>query len=563
MNEIEDSIIQLSSSKKIGWVCAILTGVMTFMAFPTDLSPQISLWWLIWFSHIPILWWLKDKSPQSGFKWGYLTGIIINTGGYYWIAELIQTFGHLPIYIALLGLALHSLLVGLIWGVWGALVCAFSPRWGRLVTVPVAMMAAEYILPRIFDAHMGDSQYPFVMIMQVADLLGVTAVTGLIYLVNAALTDAIDRDYRGLKIALIFLVCTLGYGALRMNQIDSEMMKAPKLKIGLIEGDVGIFESESRQKKQDHLLIQQRMSADLEAKGAELIIWPESSYRASGIPADLKRFMPSDIPLVAHHEEDIANRTSRRDQITPQRGFRTPLLFGGNGMGRAEPTIEEKKHNKKGRRLYYNRAWLLDEEGTVLGFYDKVHRLVFGEYIPFGDIFPILYKWLPAASRTEAGPGVKSIEFTAKPDLTVRLGMLNCYEGIIPSFTRSLLKTNPHLLINLTNDDWFAATAERYLHFALALPRAIESRRMYLRATLTGVSAIVDANGRILDWTSTEEPETLLREIPLLEGKTVYSVIGDVLPIASLSLMILGLWHRRKTPDEDMIETETSEPMSS
>ncbi len=532
-------------SLSVGWACAILTGVMTFMAFPTALSPEINLWWLIWFSHVPILWWLGDKTPKQGFKWAYLTGIIINTGGYYWIAELIQTFGHLPLAIALLGLALHSLLVGLIWGVWGYLVCALSPKWGRLLVVPIAMMAAEYTMPRIFDAHMGDSQYPFVIIMQISDLLGVTVVTGLIYLFNVALCDALEGKYKGLKLSAGLIILSLVYGGVRMAQIDEQMSQAQKLKIGIVEGDIGIFESETRQKKRDHLLIQQQLSAQLEAQGAELIIWPESAYRASGIPMDLEAFPPSKVPLVQHHEDDQRQRTPRKDQITPQRGFTTPLLFGGNGIGTAEPMTETEKARGRGRRLYYNRAWLLGTQGEALGYYDKVHRLVFGEYIPFGDIFPVFYEWLPAASRTEVGSGVKSLEFTSKSGIKARLGMLICYEGIIPSFTRELMQTHPDVLINLTNDDWFAAIAERYLHFALALPRSIESRRMYLRATLTGVSAIVDANGRILKWTSSEKPETLIDDIPLLKSQTLYSKIGDLLPQLSLLFMLGALWQRR------------------
>ena len=544
--EISNQSVATDSTQlsiKVGVLCSVLTGVMTFMAFPTDLSPDFNLWWLIWFSHVPLLWWLRDQSPKNGFKWGYFTGVIINTGGYYWIAELIQTFGHLPLPVAALGLALHSLLVGLIWGVWGAAVCALSPRWGRLTIVPLAMMGAEYVMPRIFEAHMGDSQYHFLEVMQIADLFGVTAVTGLIYLVNAALTDALSRDYRGLKVAVLIVGLSLGYGHLRMAQVDEAMERAPHLKIGMVEGDVGIFESETLQKKRDHLLIQQNLSAELAAKGAELIIWPESSYRASGIPADLKRFPPSRAPLVSSYQEDHKRRTAQADRISPLRGFKVPLLFGGNGIGIESSPAEGESH----RRLYYNRAWLLDAEGTVLGYYDKVFRLVFGEYIPFGDMFPVFYKWLPAASRTEKGTGVKSLELPRTDGSVARLGMLNCYEGIIPSFNRALMKTEPHLLINLTNDDWFAATAERYLHFALALPRSIESRRMYLRATLTGVSAIVDANGRIKQWTSTEEAETLFDDVPLLELWSLYPLIGDILPQGALIFILVALWQRKRS----------------
>ena len=522
-----------STSSWVGFACVLLTGVLTFGAFPTAASPDLNLWWMIWFSHVPLLWWLKGQTPRQGFWWAYLCGIIINTGGYYWIAELIQSFGHLPLPIALLGLALHSLLVGLIWGVWGYIVCALTPRWGRLLIVPLAMMSAELVMPRIFEAHMGDSQYPAVIIMQIADLFGVTAVTGLIYAVNAALAEALDRRFRPLLIACGLIGLSLGYGYIRMSQIDTLMEQSETLKIGLVEGDIGIFESETKDKRKNHLLIQQRLSAQLVEQGAELIVWPESSLRSAGIPANLESFYRSTAPLVSSYREDEQAGLPRRDRITPLRGFTAPLLFGANGVDRGKTRVK-----------YYNRAWLVSETGKVLGSYDKVHRLVFGEYIPFGDLFPIFYDWLPAASRTEQGEGVKSLTLPHK-GRDVRLGLLNCYEGIIPSFNRALLKTDPDVLINLTNDDWFAATAERYLHFALALPRSIESRRYFLRATLTGVSAIIDANGRILKWTSTEEAETLLHDVALMRPWTLYSSIGDTLPYSALVFIAVALWKRR------------------
>lgn len=532
----------LRERKSIGFLAISLTAVFTFGAFPTAASPDLSLWWMIWFSHVPLLWWIRDRSPQSGFWWSYLCGAMINTGGYYWISELIQTFGHLPQPLPLIGLFLHSALVGLIWGVWGWLVCALSARWGRMLIVPSAMIAAEFMMPRIFEAHMGDSQYPVVVVMQIADLFGVAAVTGLIYTVNAALAEAVERKFKPLIYAGGLVALSLVYGVVRMAQIDEISAQSRSLKIGLVEGDVGIFEAEPRQKKRDHLLIQQKLSAELVAQGAELIVWPESSFRAAGIPMALTSFYRSDVPLVDHAEEDVQRGTDQRDQLTPLRGFRAPLLFGANGMGMKE--VEGGQAGQK-RRVYYNRAWLLSESGQVLGTYDKVHRLVFGEYIPLGDMFPIFYQWLPSASRTERGEGVKSLVLPTEKG-EVRLGMLNCYEGIIPAFNRELLSTDPDVLINLTNDDWFASTAERYLHFALALPRSIESRRYYLRATLTGVSAVVDANGRILKWTSTEEAETLLHDVPLMRTWTLYAQIGDLLPYGTLIWLMYALWDRRR-----------------
>ena len=85
-----------------------LAACLTFMAFPTALAPEWTFWPLIWVSHVPLFWLLKDKAPKQAFRWGLLCGTIINAGGYYWIADLLVTFGHLPYAVAFVGLMLHS-----------------------------------------------------------------------------------------------------------------------------------------------------------------------------------------------------------------------------------------------------------------------------------------------------------------------------------------------------------------------------------------------------------------------------------------------------------------------
>ena len=140
-------------------------------------------------SHVPLLWVLRDKSPRDAFKWGLLCGTLINAGGYYWIASMLQTFGQLPLPVAVFGLFLHSVQLGLIW----APLAWLLNRVGNTTSVPIhwsapiIMVAVEFTMPRIFPAYMGNSQYLFLPIMQVADLFGVTAVTFLIYRVNAVL----------------------------------------------------------------------------------------------------------------------------------------------------------------------------------------------------------------------------------------------------------------------------------------------------------------------------------------------------------------------------------------
>lgn len=566
--------VQTMLSEPLGLLASALTGVLTFMSFPNAWSPELNLWWMMWFSHVPFTLWLIAPRARQGAKvgprgarwafwWSFLCGFIINTGGYYWIAELAQTFGHLPSPVSYLILFLHSALLGCIWGGWGVAVRLLSARYGLTLVSPLAMVAFEHFMPRIFPAYMGDCQFPWITIMQVTDLLGISAVTFLLYRVNAELTlwlwarlslssviptpTLSERKWSAL-ITTGLVAVSLIYGAVRIPQIDAMIAKAPKLKVGVVESDVGIFASEPLDKRRDHLLILQRLSAELTARGAELIIWPESSYHYPPFPGDLERLPVSSVPLVSSWREDQTNNTSRLDRMTPLRGFKAPLLMGG---GAVEPGGEGQKSR------HFNTAWLINSDGSILGRYDKIIRLVFGEYIPLGDLFPQFYDWLPSASNMTRGEGVKSLILPHKGQ-EVRLGILICYEGILPSFAQDLYKTDPDLLINLTNDDWFGLSAERYLHFALALPRAVESRRAFVRSTLTGVSAVVDPVGRILEWTRPEGEETILMNVPLMRPWTLYQQIGAVLPWGALLWLLYGVWVVRRGRGEPAPELTSS-----
>ena len=84
-------------------VLASIAGVLTFVSFPTDWFPDVSLYPLIWFSHVPLLWLLRDKGPKAAFFWGWFAGTVINVGGYYWIAHMLGTFGGFPGWLAAIG----------------------------------------------------------------------------------------------------------------------------------------------------------------------------------------------------------------------------------------------------------------------------------------------------------------------------------------------------------------------------------------------------------------------------------------------------------------------------
>ena len=458
----------MSTTKNIA--LAVLSGCLIFLSHPTALEPELSFWPLIWISHVPLFWLLKDKSPKQAFWWGGLAGFVVGTGGYYWLVEMLRIFGGLPIFIATPVMLLHSAKIGVIWAVWAWCLNRITNTTSIPIewAAPIVFVAAEFLMPRIFPAYMGNSQFHFPLIMQIIDLFGITVVTFLVIRVNAifflwlrAWREGRPRPIGPTWLTLGLMVASLIYGAIRMKAIDSEMESAKTLRVGLVEADIGIFQVETQERQDDHLLIQQRMSQALEADGAELIVWPESAHKVP-FPREIKEIPQSEYPLVKSRRQD---RAPRLDQVLPQRGFKTPLLFGGVTSD-ANHTPRFEGDDDIG---YRNTALLVGSDGQVLGTYDKVILLAFGEYVPFIEYMPWFYEMVPAAGKLVPGDRRDIIEAELSPGKNVRIGALICYEGLLPDFVHSIGSKKPHFFANLTNDDWFGKTAERYLHMYLTV----------------------------------------------------------------------------------------------
>jgi apolipoprotein N-acyltransferase len=155
--------------------------------------------------------------------------------------------------------------------------------------------------------------------------------------------------------------------------------------------------------------------------------------------------------------------------------------------------------------------------------YDKTYLLMFGEYLPFGETFPILYDLSPNSGRFTAGSHVRPV--TVGP---WRISTPVCYEDILTRFTRYMVREGkPHVLINLTNDAWFGDSQEPWIHLVLSKYRAIEHRRYLVRATNSGISAVIDPLGRVVAKSGLMTRENLRAEIHMLNQDTLYTLAGD------------------------------------
>ena len=182
---------------------------------------------------------------------------------------------------------------------------------------------------------------------------------------------------------------------------------------------------------------------------------------------------------------------------------------------------------------WFNSAILVDATGEVAETYDKVHLVPFGEYIPLRIDF---IRALAASSGYgfTAGDGVRNIETALGKTVP-----LICYEAIFPSHSRGLPERQDYLL-QITNDAWFGTFSGPYQHLDQARFRAVEQGLSLVRAANTGVSAVIDPNGRVLRALPLGEAGYIDVPVPAGSGPTPYSRTGDW-PVAFILLSLIAL----------------------
>ncbi len=290
-----------------------------------------------------------------------------------------------------------------------------------------------------------------------------------------------------------------------------------------------------------------------ESPRPDLIVWPESSYPWGfssfevGIDPNLldrqvKEFDPKSIggdwtreqKRVDVYFESILNAT------------KIPMIVGSS--------IYE---FKKSGYSKFNSA-ILFRPGLPNQIYNKLHLVPFGEYVPLLKAFPWIIRLTPfQATRTRfLDHGSKLSWFELGK---YRLATAICFEDTVPHLVRRFFAEapdgrQPDLLVNLSNDGWFHATSEHEMHLAVSVFRCIENRVPLARAVNTGVSAMVDGNGRIVQSLDKLKFGVLSAITPLDDRVSFYSRWGDWLGqfcLASLlGLLVLGTFSPRR-PNSD------------
>jgi apolipoprotein N-acyltransferase len=192
---------------------------------------------------------------------------------------------------------------------------------------------------------------------------------------------------------------------------------------------------------------------------------------------------------------------------------------------------------ERGQVNHYNSAFLVSASGGLVGRYDKVHLVPFGEYVPLQEILFFVGSSLGEGIGNFKSGG-KIINFSIPQG---KFGVLICFEIIFPDLCRKFVKNGANFLVTITNDAWFGKTSAPYQHLSIAAFRAVENRVYISRAANTGISGIIDPKGKILKQGDIFTEEAINGVIHMSQTKTFYTLYGDVFGWICSGLSIIFL----------------------
>ena len=472
-----------------------LVGAPTVSAVAAGLALGASfidfrLWGLPWVAVAPLIVIAESSRSRRAFRLGWIGGVVGLAMAFSWLVHAFRVFGGfslVPAVILFLApISWMALQLGLF--------CGALAWLGPLplgLAAPITYVAIEFLFPTLFPWRLGNTQYRLIPLLQSGELAGPFLLDFVIVWVNAGLVLLLRDNRRGPLTAALASTLLVGvYGVTRVTAVESDRAIARSIRVGVVQGNIGVERKGDRSFFRRNLDDYRRLSAAL-APEVDLLIWPETVVQR---PIAVAARVPSP---EAHPFPD-----------SPR-----PLVFGGLAIDDSGPE----------RRLY-NSAFLLDAAGEIAGRYDKRILVPFGEYLPFADWLPWLRRVSPASGHFTAGtrPNVLIA------DGNVRVGPLICYEDVIPGPARAAVAAGAQLLLNLTNDAWYGDSAEPLQHQALAVWRAVETRRDFVRSTNTGLTAVTSATGTVLAVLPVFTEGAAAVEVRLLDGTTFYARYGDV-----------------------------------
>lgn len=532
------------------------------------IQPPCDLWFFAWLAPLPWLWLIMRKTthlPPRFWQMLWCAGFL------HWLATI--HWLRLPHPATSLGWVCLSayLAVYLPVFVWSARLLMRRWGWPLLAAAPISWVACEQLRGSLFGgftfAMLGHSQWRWTALLQIADIAGAIGLSGIVMLVAAALFQLIRTWWtketgREVVLTTSILGACIFYGHWRLATTPDPLV-AP-LKALLVQGSIDTELKHDPNAFQEVTQQYDKLTRRglLESSSLpDLILWPETMWRIGLLEIDPNEQLPASVITAILNESELANGIDN-DDISLQALCRQRLeeerleplaayakSYGTNWLVGVDKQVVTP--SAVTGTQYFNCAVLLDAGGRVQDTYAKMKPVLFGEYVPFAETFPWLYRLSPLPVGLTAGrqPLVTSVAGR-------RLTCTICYETALPATIRSLVRYcrqidgGPDLIANLTNDGWFWGSSELDMHLTAAIFRSVEVRTPIVIAANTGFSASIDGCGRLRACGPRRKTATLRVEV-VPDGRwTLWLLWGSFLPGICVMITVtvtLEHWVRRGT----------------
>jgi len=485
----------------LNYLLAALSALLLVLAFP-----RFDFAWLAPVVLAPMLLAAaREPRPFRRFAAGYLCGVIYWFGVCYWIQFTLSVYGNL-------GEALGWAVFLLFCLVKALHMAAFAFVAGILMRTAWAIPGVAALWVAIEVTHgplgfawlaLGNAGISMSIPMRLAPYTGVYGLSFMFAMMSAAVALAVLRRPRWqlawlLPLPLLILLP-------RLPEFQPGKQTAVLVQPNI--SDTLEWTPQSLEKMERRVLYLS-MTATFRDKGQipQLVVWPE-------VPA----------PLYADDPEFL--------QVAGNLARATRAYFLAGVVA----------HRPDGAPL--NSALLVAPTGEVVGRYDKVHLVPFGEFVPwpFGFANKI---------STEIGDYKPGEKVVVLPVADHHIGAFICYESVFPNFVRQFAANGAEMLVNISNDSWFGKTAARLQHLKIVRMRAAENRRWILRSTNDGISGTIDPAGRLLGTLPNYVESASQTGYSYVKETTFYARYGDWFPLLcaaiAISLLARALWKTKQ-----------------
>ena len=456
-------------------------------------------------------------TPRQALKLGWAGGALFFTLSLYWVAFPVHYYGGLPWFLAIPCPLLLAAYLGLFPGLFALILRWARPRMYGIFWILLAgglWFALEWVRGHVLTGFpwqtlpQGLAAWPAAV--QPVAWLGNYGYAGVLAALAAAASLPRPRVLpQTATLAVLVLLVLFGSW-----QLDQPLNPAATANVSLIQGNVDQnhkWDPEYQKATLNTYLTASR--AQVRENAPDLIVWPETA--------------------VPFYLQEATSLSTRVHQFV--RTFETPLFTGSPGY----------TGNEVGDYILHNRAYLLGPQNDPQ-FYDKVHLVPFGEYVPLGSLLPFIEKLAHGAGDFRPGDHTAPL---SRGQLA--LGPLICYETIFPELSQRRVRDGANLLVNISNDAWFGRSPAPRQHLHQAVLRCVEQGRGMVRSTNSGISAFIGPRGRVQQSGPLFERMTLhAAAVPLMDQRTFFNrfklpIEGGLAGLAALLILCAALFPRR------------------